>query len=248
MRRVPASASAETSTRESMVVLLKEAANDFVTSDPDVASSRRLLLAPVLVGEPSAQLLQLCDRLRETLHTAYGDASEMPAASWAQANFRLRLDAVGPMQRRQWSDDWLALPGASEVPEARAHLGMWWSDHLIESFKRANAAKAPPSVEAQEARSEEASDRQSMAVVGGWAVFSLRNAAGATNAASALRRLLPLMEALVEPGGAESLSLRDPAVLYLLARQQFGNLTALKPAALAAFDLASVASSLPRRF
>ena len=75
-----------------------------------------------------------------------------------------------------------------------------------------------------------------MAVVGGWAVFSDR--ATCKKGGADLQRLLPLFDALIVPEGAGSMDIRDPAVLYLLARQQFGGLTAITMPALGFFNMA----------
>ena len=81
-----------------------------------------------------------------------------------------------------------------------------------------------------------AKDRSVMAMVAGWAVFSLR--AAATKQGSRMEHLVPLLDAMIVKGGPAAMCQKDPAVLYMLARQQFGGLTAVTPAALDAFCLA----------
>ena len=49
---------------------------------------------------------------------------------------------------------------------------------------------------------------------------------------------MPLIDHLIVPDGPSSMDLSDPAVLYLLARQQFGGLSAVTPSALSAFAVA----------
>ena len=66
-------------------------------------------------------------------------------------------------------------------------------------------------------------------VIGGWVAFSLIGRCKRGSAAA--QALLPLLKALVIPEGTDGLSLRDPATLFMLARQQFGGLTALTPGA-----------------
>jgi hypothetical protein len=83
-----------------------------------------------------------------------------------------------------------------------------------------------------------AADRQVMGVVAGWAVFSLRAVCAKKGAAPTDRAMLPLLDKLIVPEGISGLTLRDPVVLYLLARQQYGGLTAVLSEALTAFCLA----------
>ena len=69
---------------------------------------------------------------------------------------------------------------------------------------------------------------QVMAMVGGWAVFSLLKVASKPSAPAALKVLKPLLQSLVVSGGTAEMGVTDPAVLYLMARQRFGGLTAIK--------------------
>ena len=82
----------------------------------------------------------LCERWRAQLHTAYGNATELPVSQHAEANLTLRLEGMGPEQRRELSTAWLALPGvvAGETG-ARARLSLFWNESFAE-FKRLNAA------------------------------------------------------------------------------------------------------------
>lgn len=244
-RRVPPSASDKTATPENVLELLASAAQTFAGSDPDDAAARRRLLAPVLapgedeessVPAPSAELLKFAERLQTKLHTAYGDATELPAAQHADANLQLRLDAVGSAERRALSAAWLALPGVDPGERGgAARLSLFWTDVLTE-FKRAQQPAGFLAAPELPTATEDAGDRQVMAVVGGWAVFSLR--AVLKKGAVRLRPLLRLLEKLILQEGPGSEGLTDPATLYLLARQQFGGLTALTPNALTFFDLA----------
>ena len=77
-----------------------------------------------------------------------------------------------------------------------------------------------------------------MAVIGGWAVFSLHRRCSKAHASKADRALLPLLELLIVKEGPASQGLKDPAILFLLARQQYGGLTAITPSCLTAFTLA----------
>jgi hypothetical protein len=76
-------------------------------------------------------------------------------------------------------------------------------------------------------------DKQVMAVVSGWAVFSLRGRARKPR--SRERAFLPLLDAMVVAGGAAAMAACDPATLYVLARQRYGGLTAVKPEVLRSF-------------
>ena len=83
--------------------------------------------------------------MKETFHKAYGDATELPASQHADANFQLRVEAVGPEARRALSDRWLAMPGMAACSAgARPRLSLLWGQ-LFTAFKRLNAAKAPVS-------------------------------------------------------------------------------------------------------
>ena len=248
-RRVPPSASRETASDASTCQLLAEVAVAFVAADPDDAAPRRALLAPLLpVGEPddddaagepswAADLLGFAQAWRKKLHVAFGNATELPSAQHAMANLTLRLEAVGPGARAELSQAWLKLAGV--VPGERganARLSLFWNETLS-AFKRLNvpAGRKAKAVPEQLIAREDAGDRTVMGVPGGWAVFSLRSKA---KNKPALQWTLPLLDALMLPDGAGSGGLTDPATLYLLARQQFGGLTALTLGALTFFDLA----------
>ena len=113
-RRAP-SAARETATAESTYELLSTAAQEFVDGDTDAVevAARRALLGPLLADgpPPAAELLALCERWRAQLHTAYGNATELPVSQHAEANLTLRLEGMGPERRRELSTAWLALPG-----------------------------------------------------------------------------------------------------------------------------------------
>ena len=81
--------------------------------DPDDRDARRALLAPLAAEEPTAELLGFCDYIRGHLHEAYGEATELPSSSWADANLTLRLGAIGPDVRKELSKRWLQLPGVT---------------------------------------------------------------------------------------------------------------------------------------
>ena len=241
-RRVPPSADGETGTAESMRGVLAAVAERVAADDPDDRDARRALLAPLAAEEPTAELLGFCDYIRGHLHEAYGKATELPSSSWADANLTLRLGAIGPDVRKELSKRWLQLPGVTGGSGSKARLVLYW-DAVLQAFKRLNRVKDIPAAPVEEPEAEgSGSDEQVMGVVGGWAVFSLR--AMCERGGANVKKLVPLIDAFVVPEGADSMSLRDPAVLYLLARQQFGGLTAITPSARMAFTLAqSVLSS-----
>lgn len=176
-RRAPPSASAETATDESVCDLLSDIALSFVAERADDAEHRRALFAPLLDGAaPGPPLLALAERWRNQMHDAYGNATELPAASYAEANLSLRLGAIGREKRRELSDAWLALPGVVAATGSRARLTLFWSETL-RHFKKLNAAPeevAPRADESGLRAADERGDRMVMGVVGGWAVFSLK--------------------------------------------------------------------------
>lgn len=137
VRRVPPSAQAETASREAACELLGSLAVAFCAADPDDAAGRRALLGPLLADgpPPAAELLALCERWRAQLHTAYGNATELPVSQHAEANLTLRLEGMGPERRRELSTAWLALPGvvAGETG-ARARLSL--SDMILDLVSR----------------------------------------------------------------------------------------------------------------
>ena len=69
-------------------------------------------------------------------------------------------------------------------------------------------------------------------------MFSLHRRCSKAHASKADRALLPLLEQLIVKEGPASQGLKDPAILFLLARQQYGGLTAITPSCLTAFTLA----------
>ena len=125
---MPPSARAETASAASFADLLEVVAEQFASEDEDEEEeSRRALLAPLFAGEASDALLAFADRLRLSLHAAYGAATELPATSWSDANLLLRLWSVGPEARRELSSLWLTLPGVAGGSGSQARLSLFWN-------------------------------------------------------------------------------------------------------------------------
>ena len=232
--RQPPSLKGETATDPLVHQLLKGVAEDFCIKEPVAPerAARRALLGPMLAEEPSPAVLAFCRKWRELAHAAYAKAASLPAAQHAEANLALRLGVVGPEVRGALSAAWLAVPEVGVVARSKARLVLFWNDALQE-FKRLNAPvetePEAPAGEVEHAASDAERDRRVVLVIGGWVAFSLIGRCKKGSAAA--QALLPLLKALVIPEGTDGLSLRDPATLFMLARQQFGGLTALTPGA-----------------
>ena len=224
--------------------MLKSVAEEFCADEPADAA-RATLLGPFLAEAPSEAVVAFSGKWREVAHLAYEAASRLSVAQHAEANLKLRLGLAGPEVRQALSRAWLAVPGVEGGDGSKARLVLFW-DAALQAFKQLNAPvdEAPPAPAgaADHAASDAARDRRVMAVVGGWAVYSLKGRC--KNGSAKDQLLLPLLLELIVPEGAGGLSVRDPATLFLLARQQFGGLTALKPGAPPALLLPST-SSLP---
>ena len=146
-RRRPRSADGETGTADSTRDMLEAVAERFVAEDADDRAARRALLLPLFAEAPASELLEFCAYVRESFHKAYGDASELPAASWANANLTLRVEAVGPDARKELTRRWLELPSVVAAPASRARLSLFW-DEVLQEFKKVNTVRATAMPEA----------------------------------------------------------------------------------------------------
>ena len=111
----------------------------------------------------------------------------------------------------------------------KAHLSRFWN-LVLDKFKRLNAPKAVPTAADGDGKlSKPSSDRQVMAVVGGWAVFSLLKAASKAHAPKRQKEMVPLIKALVVPKNRrDQMSLSDPAVLCTVDEVKYRTALILK--------------------
>ena len=246
----PPTASKETADASSMLDFLKGVAMTFVEEHQCVRATRVALLAPLLAltvgGEPPApELLELGGAVRGLLHGGFTEGVGYQEAEWQAACSASYFSTVGVVPARRLSQ--LALATVSKdvraLHGAHAHLDIFWL-RVYRAFTSAcyehrRAAVADMPAAHLEPLQEEGlgDDRQVMGVVGGWAVFSLRADYSRARAAKADAQLVPLLDQMGIKGGADSSS-TDPAVLYLLARQRFGGLTAIPPKCLDFFNMA----------
>ena len=246
----PPTASKETADASSMLDFLKGVAMTFVEEVQCVRATRVALLAPLLAltvgGEPPApELLELGGAVRGLLHGGFAEGVGYQEAEWQAACSASYFSAVGVVPARRLSQ--LALATVSEdvraLHGAHAHLDIFWL-RVYRAFTSAchehhrSAVADMPAAHLEPLQEEGlGDDRQVMGVVGGWAVFSLRADYSRARAAKADAQLVPLLDQMGIKGGADSSS-TDPAVLYLLARQRFGGLTAITPKCLDFFNMA----------
>jgi hypothetical protein len=145
----------------------------------------------------------------------------------------MRGRSIGAEVQRELSGAYLDMLAEPRPARARAQLGLFWERVLVR-FKLINSVKAESPVER---KINLKADAQVSGMIAGWAVGSLLDRCSKPRAHAADAALVPLLKRLLVPEWATQ-SERNPVVLNLLARQQFGGLRAVTSSALTAFALA----------